>query len=174
MVLNTNEVLNKFGETLVNEIKFALANKNLTGYGPSVASGDLIKSIRYEVSDGELRIYALNYIGALQYGRKPTVNGNQGGPTLRDRIRIWLDQKGIEPEDGISKESLAYLIARKIHREGTSIYQRTQGQSSGLLDDVINQLFIDNLEKALIFAYVEGVRSEVLKSVPSTMKTNAA
>jgi hypothetical protein len=43
-----------------------------------------------------------------------------------------------------------------------------------LLDDVINQLFIDNLEKALIFAYVERVRSEVLKSVPSTMKTNAA
>ena len=175
MVLNTNEVLNKFGETLVNEIKFALANKNLTGYGPSVASGDLIKSIRYEVSDGELRIYALRYIGALQYGRRPTPPLTPASqPTLRERIYIWLGQKGIEPNDGISKESLAYLIARKIHKEGTSIYKRTGGQSSGLLDDVINQVFIENLEKELIFAYVEGVRSEVLKSVPSTMKTNAA
>lgn len=172
-MLNTNEVLEKFGQVLVNEIKFALANKNLTGYGPSVASGDLIKSIRYEVKDGELIIYALEYIGALQYGRKPTENGNNGGPTLRDRIRMWLDQKGIEGEN-ISKDSLAYLIARKIHREGTSIYQKTNGQSSGLLDDVINQVLIDNLEKALIFAYVTEIRSEILKNVPSSMKTKAA
>jgi len=173
MLLNTDDVLRKFGEVLVNEIKFALRNKDLTGYGPSIASGDLINSIRYEVSDGELRIYALEYIGALQYGRKPTSNGNDGGPTLKDRIRIWLDQKGIEPDD-ITKDSLAYLIARKIHKEGTSIYQRTNGASSGLLDDVINQVLVDNLEKALIFAYVTEIRSNILKSVPSSMKTNAA
>ena len=123
--------------------------------------------------DGELNIYALQYIGALQYGRKPTVNGNQAGPTLRDRIRVWLDQKGIEP-DGITKDSLAYLIARKIHREGTSIYQKTNGQSSGLLDDVINQVLVDNLEKALIFAYVSAIKSQILKDVPSSMKVSAA
>lgn len=172
-MLNTNDVLNRFGEVLVNEIKFALSNKDLTGYGPSVASGELIRSIRYEVKEGELLIYAKQYIGALQYGRKPTQNGNQGGPTLRDRIRMWLDQKGIEP-DGITKDSLSYLIARKIHKEGTSIYRKTNGASSGLLDDVINEVLVQNLENALIFAYVTEIRSEILKSVPSSMKTNAA
>jgi hypothetical protein len=172
-MLNTNDVLNKFGQTLVSEIKFALANKDLTGYGPSVASGDLINSIRYEVTNDELIIYALDYIGALQYGRKPTSNGNQGGRTLKERIRMWLDQKGIEPDD-ISKDSLAYLIARKIHREGTTIYRRTNGENSGLLDDIINQVLVDKIENALIFAYVTEIKSAVLKSVPNNMKTNAA
>ena len=55
-MLNSNDVLHKFGQTLVNEIKFALRNKNLTGYGPSVASGQLIESIRYEVRENELLI----------------------------------------------------------------------------------------------------------------------
>lgn len=172
-MLNSNDVLHKFGQTLVNEIKFALRNKNLTGYGPSVASGQLIESIRYEVRENELLIYALNYIGTLQYGRKPTTNGNQGGPTLKDRIRMWLDQKGIEP-DTISKDSLAYLIARKIHREGTTIYRRLDGQSSGLLDDVINDVLLNNIENALIFAYVNEIRSEILRTVPSNMKTKVA
>jgi hypothetical protein len=170
---SSNEVLNKFGENLVNDIKFAIRNKNLTGKGPSVASGDLVNSVRYEVKENELSIYALQYIGALQYGRKPTVNPIAGNPTLKERIRVWLDQKGIEP-DGITKDSLAFLIARKIHREGTSIYQRTQGQSSGLLDDVLNDQLIERIQSELVFSFVTEIRSEILKNIPSNMISQTA
>lgn len=170
---SSSEVLNKFGENLVNDIKFAIRNKNLTGNGPSVASGDLVNSVRYEVKENELSIYALQYIGALQYGRKPTVNPIAGNPTLKERIRVWLDQKGIEP-DGISKDSLAFLIARKIHREGTSIYQRTQGQSSGLLDDVLNDQLIERIQSELVFSFIVEIRSEILKNIPSNMISQTA
>lgn len=170
---SSSEVLNKFGENLVNDIKFAIRNKNLTGNGPSVASGDLVNSVRYEVKENELSIYALQYIGALQYGRKPTANPIAGNPTLKERIRVWLDQKGIEP-DGISKDSLAFLIARKIHREGTSIYQRTQGQSSGLLDDVLNDQLVERIQTELVFSFVVEIRSEILKNIPSNMISQTA
>jgi hypothetical protein len=165
-MLNTNDVLNKVGQRLVEKIKDALSEKDLTGYGPSVATGNLINSIRYEVDSQGVTVFGLKYIGALENGRKPTENGGNG--ELKAKIRQWIDVKGIEP-DGISKDSLAYLITRKIHREGTSIYQRNNGESSGLLDDVLTDQTINELSQELMFAYVTDIKSEVRKGIPIKM-----
>ena len=166
----SNEVLNRFGERFVSAIKTALQTKDMTGYGPSVATGDLLNSIRYEVNGNSLTIFGKQYIGALENGRKPTENTGDG--TLREKIRRWIDVKGIEPDD-ISKDSLAYLIARKIHEEGTTIYRKYAGGSSGLLSDAINEDEIESLQDALIFAYVETVKSSVLKKVPQANREMA-
>ena len=157
-VLN-DAYLNRLGVSITEKIKEAIRTKNLTGYGPSVASGELLNSVRYELKDNELNIYAKAYIGALQNGRKPTT-GNAGNPTLKEAIRDWIDDKGINPED-ISKDSLAYLIARKIHREGTLLYRKNNGGSSGLLDDVINENLVEDIKKELLLYYVESYRSEI-------------
>lgn len=163
-----DKFLIELGNNLVEAIKSALATKDLTGYGPSVASGDLIKSIRSEVGDNELKIFGLAYIYQLQYGRKPTTGGTSDKP-LKERIREWIDLKGIQPEDNISKDSLAYLIARKIHNEGTIIYQKNNGGSSGLLDDVLNDDLYTMIESKLRLAYIQTIKSEVLKNVPKEM-----
>ncbi len=173
---NSNDVLISFGERLVVEIKSALQNKNLTGHGASVATGNLLSSIRYEVKENELLILGNSYIEYLEYGRRKTVNGNDGGRTVKERIREWIDVKGITPDDGISKDSLAFLIARKIHEEGTLIYRKNQGESSGLLADAINDELINDMEEALLYAFSTAVKSEILRKVPTAMltKTQAA
>jgi len=159
-----DKILQQLGNNLVEAIKNVLATKDLTGYGPSVASGDLIKSIRSEVSNDELRIFGLAYIYQLQYGRKPTTGATSDKP-LKERIREWIDVKGIQPDDGISKDSLAYLIARKIHSDGTIIYQKNNGGSSGLLDDVLNDDLYASIENSLRLAYVQTIKSEIMKNV---------
>jgi hypothetical protein len=157
---NSEQVLNSFGQKIVEQVRLAIQTKDLTGYGPSVASGKLVDSIRYEIENGDtLKVYAAQYIGALQFGRKPTSTTTASDPTLRESIRTWIDVKGIEPNDKISKDSLAYLIARKIHNEGTIIYQKTQGGNSGLLDDVLNEQLEQDIKSALMFAMLSTVKS---------------
>ena len=79
------------------------------------------------------------YAAAVEYGRGPTLKGNDGGPTLATSLKDWVrrklgggarDIKGrknalvsaavhaeMSTEDFI--ESVAHLIARKIHSKGT-------------------------------------------------------
>ena len=46
--------------------------------------------------------------------------GKAGEPTVQEQILKWLKVKGIRAiNNDISLKSLAYLIARKIHKEGT-------------------------------------------------------
>lgn len=76
------------------------------------------------------------YAAAVEYGRGPTLKGNDGGPTLSTSLKDWVRRKlgggfkgsknamksaavfaGMSTEKFI--ESVAYLIARKIHSKGT-------------------------------------------------------
>lgn len=70
----------------------------------------------------QVQLWGELYTEALTNGRKPTENGAPPGMgILRGLIRKWIDDKRIQPKDNISKDSLAYLITRKIHREGIHI-----------------------------------------------------
>jgi hypothetical protein len=62
-------------------------------------------------------------------------------PTLRQIIRKWIDDKGIIPKGKISKDSLAFLISRKIHKEGIKP-TRTR---SRLIVDAINENELNKL-----------------------------
>jgi len=162
--IGTREALEQFGARLVEECKNAILTKDLTGYGPSVATHNLVNSIRYEVTDNSLTIYALGYEAFLQKGRKP------GGAPPISAILQWIDAKGIVSYDGISRESLAFLIARAIARNGTTIYQKYGGNDSGLFADVINTNLLIEIEEALKFAYLTMVKSMFLNGVPSKMR----
>lgn len=51
---------------------------------------------------------------------KTKKKGKAGEPTLQQAILKWLQVKGIKSvKNDISQKSLAYLIARKIHEQGT-------------------------------------------------------
>jgi hypothetical protein len=134
-MLSTELILDEVGsvvsDRLVNDIK----TKRVTKYGAVNASGKLAESVRYDVTNnGEtLRVYAEDYIYYLVHGRK---NGKR---PPKQAIREWIDAKGISP-DGISKDSLAFLIARKIGEVGTTIYQ--QGGSDLVSDIITDELVI--------------------------------
>ena len=90
------------------------------------ASGKLDDSVTDIVitSDGFISgsVQALSYWYYTNYGRGPTQRSSGKG-VVKAAIRQWIDDKGITPRDGangqkVTKDELAFLIARKIHREG--------------------------------------------------------
>jgi hypothetical protein len=69
----------------------------------------------YEPNKGTIK--GVTYLS----GRGKTKNGHiEGTKYLSESILDWLNAKSIRPRnDDISLKSLAFLIARKIHKEGT-------------------------------------------------------
>jgi hypothetical protein len=92
------------------------------------ATGRLEGSFRSDVRDFEGDLYAASYFRYLVTGRGP------GKFPPKDNILEWIDAKPISFE-GITRESLAYLIGRKISEEGTRIFS---GEAPGLdFEDIV-------------------------------------
>lgn len=152
-----DNILEKYGKLVVSELRDAIKNKPLPrNNGKSYvanASGNLEKTLNYEVENGVLKVYANQYIGALIFGRKPTTNSGNG--VLKVKIRQWIDDKGIVPKDNISKDSLAFLITRKIHRDGTALYP----QGSDLLSAIVTDKLINDLKSDIFSEFTDIVKT---------------
>ena len=102
------------GEKYVQSLQTSLQMKD------GIASGRLNKSLTYVVTkEGQgfnLDILGIGYWRYKNYGRGPSrdASTNPRPPAVLVRaIKQWVLEKGITP-------SLYYIIARKIHLEGTS------------------------------------------------------
>lgn len=103
------------------------------------------------------------YTGALVGGRKATSASSGGAITLRQAIREWIDNKGIIPRDGISKNSLAFIISRKIHREGITV---PNAYNSGkLISNAINTQSLNDLSESVKEFLATMVKTEVLTAI---------
>lgn len=108
-------------ELFRDEMKQQLASNGIN------ASGKLDDSVTDIVitSDGFISgsVQALSYWYYTNYGRGPTQRSGTGKGVVREKVRQWIDDKGIVPRDAangrkVTKDELAFLIARKIHRQG--------------------------------------------------------
>lgn len=151
-------VIEIFAKQLIDRIGLAIRNKpiNRTSVryengqrittdftSPVNATGKLLRSLRFEITETHLIIHGENYAYFLIYGRKPTQAKGKG--TVKEEILKWIRAKNISSE--ISEKSLAFLISRKIHREGTSIYIKHKGQNSGLIDNILTKEIIDEFNR---------------------------
>jgi hypothetical protein len=121
------------------------------------ASGETINSLEVRMNDSGGSLLANSYIGALEYGRKPTKSAGSGTTSLKDKIREWVRIKGID-------EGLVYAITRKIHKEGTLMY-RTGKDFSGrgqYLSNIINERRVENLLVSLSKSFSNSVESSLL------------
>ena len=89
-----------------------------------------------------------------EYGRAP------GRFPPIEAISRWIDAKGIIPQD-ISKKSLAFLIARKIAREGTKLFR--QGEPSGVITDNITEDRMASLQQVFADKYSSMIMSEMIR-----------
>jgi hypothetical protein len=80
------------------------------------ASGEFAESLEVISGENNVSLFGAGHAVQLEQGRGATQSGASSTPTLREQIRQWIDDKGIQSD--ISKDSLAFLIARKIHAEG--------------------------------------------------------
>jgi hypothetical protein len=114
-----NTILGATLQTVGQQLVAAM-QKQLQANG-SNATGFLSKSIQSEVRQGdkgpEVVITMAPYGPVLDSGRD---RSTKGGPkqTWRNKIIVWQRVRGIAPRQGISDETLAFLITRKINREG--------------------------------------------------------
>ena len=158
-MIPVEQILSKIGITLENELVKAIQDKQLRRVGASGsfssvanASGELARSVRHDVKGSVLTIYADDYIYYLEKGRKP------GKKPPLQVIRQWIDDKGITPTD-ISKDSLAFLIQRRIGEEGTTIYQ---AGGSDLVSGIFNEQLIDSIEREFAELVLAEINSDIL------------
>ena len=119
------------------------------------ASGNWSKSLENEVTEGNGKytatISGANYTYWMEHGRKA---GKFPPPNV---IREWIKDKGIIAE-GISLNSLAFLIGRKIAEQGTKI-------RPGIVSDVITQQRVQDLYDRIGQIFINEVRSDVIKEL---------
>ena len=152
---STNDIVNNFARNVIQGIQYNIRTKNVTKYGAMQSSGQMANSLNYKWDGRRLVIYSNEkYFTVLEDGRK---SGKQPPTSV---IEKWLDDKPVALR-GISKKSLAFLIARKIGKEGSLLYK--QGGKSGVISDFINDQYIkENLTDKLFLATVEEV-TNILK-----------
>ena len=80
------------------------------------ASGRTIKSLHVVVDDNHGFLFGRQAFGVLETGRRP----GKVPKGFYKIIRQWMMDKGIQVE---KPKSFAYLVARKIAREGTELYR---------------------------------------------------
>lgn len=132
--------LTAYGADLVAACVAQVDSLPVTRYGPVNASGRLKRELRSEATETptgfRLQLLAPGYVLTLLFGRQPGKFPNLTG------IKQWIAVKGIVPHPdkngrAVSVDSLAYLIGRKIAREGNTVHQ--QGSSAlfaSILDPV--------------------------------------
>lgn len=107
------------------------------------ASGQWAKELEEKTKGLNASIWGLPYSEQLEDGRTPTSSSPKSGPvTLREAIEDWIEDKNITPKDDISTSSLAFLIARKIHREG---WNREKYNGLNLISEVITPAWIQSV-----------------------------
>jgi len=147
------QLLFKLAETMAMQVR-----KNIE---PMKASGRTSDSVTPLATDRTAEVWALENIGALEYGRKPTGAGaTKGNPTLFEQIKEWMKVKGISNGmDEREHKSVAYLITRKIHREGweTKLVKP--------ISSVLEELDYDTLLRDVTAYYGIEFTSDILKEV---------
>lgn len=123
-------VLEKYGKQMVMAVQDKLMRDNTN------ATGDAINSITSDVTDTTITILGNKYIEAIDKGRGA---GKRVPP--KENILQWIKAKGIRQMSSSKRvmrdRDLAWVIARKIAREGT--LKRFGNTGTNLLGFVTNQ-----------------------------------
>jgi hypothetical protein len=107
-------------DEIIKEEIDAILEDILTVYEQSgrKVSGQFEEGLEAVYSHNSATIKGFVYLAGRGKTKK---KGKAGEPTLQEQILKWIKARGITAiEDNVSQSSLAYLIARKIHKEGTN------------------------------------------------------
>lgn len=152
------KLFERFGEAKVKDIQDALERNKIN------ASGRLSRSVRSEVSEpsnGKIRlqISALAYIATVDIGRQPTQNRGSGEFTVQ-MIQDWIVAKRIKTPAGLTLKSFAFIIWRKINREGTVQYRK--GNNRKIVEDELNK-GLDDFVQELAENNFQNISTQIAK-----------
>ena len=161
LIEQIRNIMDKYGKFMVASIQDRLIKDNTN------ATGSAIQSVSYRATESGLEILGNKYISAIDEGRGA---GKKMPPVLN--IMQWIKSRGITQMSSTKRKmrdrDLAFVIARKIAREGT--IKRFGNTGTGLLQFVINkhlQPFADDLTEVMeqeISIIAEKVQEDVNKN----------
>lgn len=151
------KVLNDFADLMVDGYKERLASEGIN------ASGSLSNSVSAQVElNGtvfEVSLSLNEYWKYIEDGRLPTKNNGNG--ELRRNILQWIKAKPVLPKPFEGKlpteEQLAYLISRKIHKEG---YEGKEPLKKTF--EVVEEMLKDDLTNAFAEDIIEDIEKIIV------------
>lgn len=138
MIEELGPALNELGRQIVLSMQDTLQAKGIN------ATGNLSRNIKYQVigsgDDLQLQISFPEYGDYIDSGRG---GASRGGPqqSWADKIIPWARAKGISPRQGISYKTFAFLVARKINREGYKAKPWIDESISRVLNQDLDNIF---------------------------------
>jgi hypothetical protein len=152
MTIFEQQLFEQLAEDFISQARVAIKTKPIPrktkaqGEFSSVvnASGKLADSLRSEITEDEVRVYALAYIDNLIYGQAPS-----RVETSVFEIENWMIDKGLEFN--------AVSVLNNLQQYGNSIFQKFQGVNSGLLDDIDLTSHIDKIKEQLILKKITEI-----------------
>lgn len=146
------QILQSFADKMVAQLK--AATPRVTGKTADV--------IHATVTESGIQLIGPAHLRALVDGRGPSKS--QGG-SLYSGILEWVKAKGIVPkEPKMTQESLAYVISRKIHQEGSLLY-RKGGDSNSLLAKALNNRNYTPLLIELAESHAEMIYTQMTDTI---------
>ncbi len=120
--------------------------------------------IKHNTSNIKVGMFGYRYTGALENGRKKTRStAAKGNPTLVEIIRKWIDDKGLTPKKGSTKDKMASGIAYNIHKNGIKVPNKHN--KGGLVTDVVTKARLETLVKDIGNATIKDFKSKIIKEL---------
>jgi len=152
------EALEEIGIEIRNHYQDLLIQPDEKGYN-RIATGNLLNSVDFLVLRGNQNIWVElhleDYWKYLEYGTQPH------WPPL-DKIKDWIKIKPVlpRPENGKlpTQDQLAYLIGRKISKEGTPAYMylnKTIDELNNWISRKINDAVTEDLEDDVNLIFIK-------------------
>lgn len=122
------------------------------------ASGKFADTLEVEIKGTNAKLWGENYAQQLETGRK----GGKFPPI--NAIEQWIKDKGIANriQGEISISSLAFLIARKIHREG---WKRKDYGGVELITEVVTDAKMQKIIEQVGAEYALVYTTEIIKMI---------
>jgi len=130
--------------------------KNFLVSNGKIASGDLVNSIGYELTEGQ-RGFSISFLADDYY--EFVDQGRRAGAPFPppEPIAKWIREKKIRPRDGVTVEQLTYLISRAISRDGIKPTPFIEASQNAIFKFSENQSLLDAFEE------------DVLNNIPDTI-----
>lgn len=161
MILKNTEIaVQSIMETFKSSFKEALVNENVNASGDMDRKTETVILSADNFVSGSVR--TLGYWKYSNFGRGAATKSGAGKGVVKDRIKKWIDDKGLpewkrKKKDGtdgknMTRDEQAFLITRKIQREGY--------EGKDYLTPIINDLQPE-VDKLIEFALFEDLKNSL-------------
>lgn len=117
-------------------------------------SGEFEKGLQIQYAPNKAVLIGYTYLGGRTGGKMPPVAA----------IEKWLVQKGIAPiEKKLSISSLAFLIARKIAKEGTNKENNLPIYTQVVTPERIDEI-LEKIDKLNVSKFIQDVQGMITKA----------